>query len=384
VKFFHLVWAGVWRRPGRAVLTMLSIVTAFVLFGLLQGLVSGIDNAVQATHADVLVTQSRVSQVDPLPISMLAQIAQVPGVKGATPLTVFHGAYHSAAPINTAGYAIDTATVEATDTDHTIPQKDLDALKATRNGVILPSVVAGQFKLKVGDAMPYKTPFWTNKNEASGAWPLQVVGIFPFNPKDLFFGRAILVNYDFVDPARSASNGTTSVYLVRVADPTQADQVGARIDALFRNSSNETKTQSEQQLVADQIKSIGDIGFVVRAVVSAAFFTLLFSVGAVMMQSVRERTPELAVLKTLGFSDRTVLGLILAEALVLCLFAAAIGLGLASMLFPIAKAAVGLDVSAGPLLLVGFAIAAGLAIVAGLPPAWRAMRISIVDALAGR
>jgi putative ABC transport system permease protein len=200
----------------------------------------------------------------------------------------------------------------------------------------------------------------------------------------VFFGRAFLANYDYVDQGRTSGAGTASMFLVRVADPTKADQVALSIDALFHNSPNETKTQSEQQLVADQIKQIGDIGFVVQAVVSAAFFTLLFSVGAVMMQSVRERTPELAVLKTLGFSDLTVLGLILAEAMTVCLFAAAIGLGLANLLFPLAKAAVGLDVSAGPLILVGLVIAAGLAIVAGLPPALRGMRLSIVDALAGR
>jgi putative ABC transport system permease protein len=383
MKYLHLVWAGVWRRPGRAVLTTLSIVTAFLLFGLLQGLVSGIDNAVQATHADVLITQSKVSQIDPLPISMLAQIRQVPGVRAATPIVVFHGAYHTAQPINVTGFGVDPDSISATNSDDPIPQKDLDALKATRNGVILPALIAGAFHLKVGDAMPYKTPFWTNK-DGSGAWPLQVVAIYPSNPKDILFGRSIMVNYDFVDQGRTTSAGTATIYLVRVADPTQAGAVGARVDAVFANSPNETKTQSEQQLVADQIKSIGDIGFVVRAIVAAAFFTLLFSVGAVMMQSVRERTPELAVLKTLGFSDLTVLGLILAESLMLCLFAAAIGLGLANLAFPIAKAAVGFDISAGPLMLVGLLIAAGLAIVAGLPPAWRGMRISIVDALAGR
>jgi putative ABC transport system permease protein len=231
--------------------------------------------------------------------------------------------------------------------------------------------------------MPYKALLWTNKDD-NGAWPLQVVAIYQANPKDILFSRSILVNYDYVDQARTASTGTTSLYLVRVGDPTQAGEVGARIDAVFANSPNETKTQSVQQLVADQIKQIGDIGFVVRAIVGAAFFSLLFSVGAVMMQSVRERTPELAVLKTLGFTDLTVLGLILAESLMLCLFAAAIGLGLANLTFPVVKAAVGLDVSAGPLLLLGFVIAAALAIVAGLPPAWRGMRISIVDALAGR
>ncbi|HEX3919527.1 MAG TPA: FtsX-like permease family protein [Caulobacteraceae bacterium] len=382
MKYLHLVWAGVWRRPGRAVLTMLSIVTAFLLFGLLQGLVSGIDNAVQATHADVLITQSKISQIDPLPISMLAQIRQVPGVKAATPLVAFPGTYQNArTPVP--AYAIDPDTVAATDNDTGLPPKALAALKATRNGAILPSIIAGIYRLKVGDPMPYKALLFTNKDD-NGAWPLQVVAIYQANPKDILFSRSILVNYDYVDQARTASTGTSSVYLVRVADPTQAGEVGSRIDAVFANSPNETKTQSVQQLVADQIKQIGDIGFVVRAVVSAAFFSLLFSVGAVMMQSVRERTPELAVLKTLGFTDLTVLALILAESLMLCLFAAAIGLGLANLAFPIVKTAVGLDVSAGPLLLVGFVIAAVLAIIAGLPPAWRGMRISIVDALAGR
>ena len=383
MKFFHLVWAGVWRRPGRAVLTTLSIVTAFLLYGLLQGLVSGIDNAVEATHADVLITASRVSWLEPLPIAQLAQIRQVPGVKAATPLLIFSGAYRTAAMANMAGFAVDPDTIAAANPDETIPQKDLDALKTTRNGVILPAAIAGVFRLKVGDPLPLRSLLWTNK-DGGGVWPLQVVGVYQANPKDIFFGRAFLANYAYLDEGRTASAGTASLFLVRVADPTQASRVAGRVDALFANSPNETKTQSEQQLAADSIKQIGDIGFVVRAIVGAAFFTLLFSVGSVMMQSVRERTPELAVLKTLGFSDRTVLGLILAESLTLCLFAAAIGLGLANMVFPLVKAAAGLDISAGPVLLVGFVIAAALAVAAGLPPAWRGMQLSIVDALAGR
>ncbi len=145
---------------------------------------------------------------------------------------------------------------------------------------------------------------------------------------------------------------------MRVTDPAQASAVAKRIDALFANSPNETKTESEQQLAADSIKQIGDIGFVVRAIVGAVFFALLFSVGAVMMQSVRERTPELAVLKTLGFTDGAVLALILAEALVFCLVSAAIGLGLASLLFPLIKAHIGFKVHAGPVLLLGLALAA--------------------------
>jgi putative ABC transport system permease protein len=192
------------------------------------------------------------------------------------------------------------------------------------------------------------------------------------------------VNYDYVDQGRTQSNGTTSIYLIRLTDPSQASPVANRIDALFANSPDETKTESERQLAADSIKQIGDIGFVVRAIVGAVFFALLFSVGAVMMQSVRERTPELAVMKTLGFTDGAVMLIVLAEALILCLFSAAIGLGLAAMAFPVIKVGIGFNVQAGPVLLVGLVLAVALALISGLPPALRGMRLSIVDALAGR
>jgi putative ABC transport system permease protein len=211
-----------------------------------------------------------------------------------------------------------------------------------------------------------------------------VVGIYQANPKDLLFGSAILVNLDYVDQARTQSTGTASIYLVRVSDPAQAGAVAQRIDAQFANSPDETKTESEQQLAADSIKQIGDIGFVVRAIVGAVFFALLFSVGAVMMQSVRERTPELAVLKTIGFTDGAILALILAEALVFCVVSAGIGLGIATLAFPLIKLTVGFTVQAGPVLLIGIGLAALLALVSGLPPAVRGMRLSIVDALAGR
>ena len=169
-----------------------------------------------------------------------------------------------------------------------------------------------------------------------------------------------------------------------MVDPRAAGAVGVAIDRQFANSAHETKTASERQLAADSVKQIGDIGLMVRAIMGAVFFALLFSVGAVMMQAVRERTPELAVLKTLGFTDGGVLWLILAEALVFCVFSAAIGLLLAALLFPAIKRYAGFDIHVGPVLLLGLAVAAGMAVVTGLPPALRGMRLQIVNALAGR
>jgi putative ABC transport system permease protein len=383
VKYLHLVWAGVWRRPGRATLTLLSIVNAFLLYGLLQGFVSGIGSTVEDTHADVLITASRISQLEPLPMSQLAQIRAVPGVRSAVPVVIFHGSYKSAAPVNVRGFAVDPDSFAATNTDEAIPSAQIEALKHTRAGVLVPSSVAAQFTLKVGDRLPLKSMLWTNR-DGTNVWPLDVVGIYKANTNDLLFGSSLIANYDYVDQGRTQSNGTASIYLVRLNDPSQTSAVANRIDALFANSPDETKTESERQLVADSIKQIGDIGFVVRAIVGAVFFALLFSVGAVMMQSVRERTPELAVLKTLGFTDGAVMLLVLAEALILCLVSAAIGLGVAAMAFPLIKAGIGFNIQAGPVLLVGLALAVALALISGLPPAVRGMRLSIVDALAGR
>ena len=383
MKYLHLVWAGVWRRPGRATLTLLSIVNAFLLFGLLQGFVSGIGSTVADTHADVLVSASRISQLEPLPIAQLAQIRTVPGVRSAAPIVIFHGSFRSSAAVNMRGFAVDPDSFAATNTDEAIPKADIEALKRTKSGVIVPASLAALYALKVGDRMPLKSLLWTN-HDGTNVWPLDVVAIYKSNPRDLFFGAAILTNFDYVDQGRTQSKGTSSVYLIRLTDPSQASAVANRIDALFANSPDETKTESERQLAADSVKQIGDIGFVVRAIVGAVFFALLFSVGAVMIQSGRERTGEFAVLKTLGFSDRAVLTLILAETLAFCLAAAALGLAISTLLYPVVIKAVQFNLTAGPIMGLGLVVAALLALAAGAIPAWRASRLSIVDALAGR
>jgi putative ABC transport system permease protein len=304
-------------------------------------------------------------------------------VRAVAPVIIFHGGFRTMAPVNVRGFAVDPDAFVATNPDEAIPPALIEKLKTTGNGVIVPASVGAQFGLKAGDPMPLRSMLWTNR-DGSAVWPLQVVGLYRSNPKDVLFGASLLVNYDYVDKGRRASQGTSSIYVVRVADAGRSGEVARRIDALFANSPNETKTTSEQQLLADSIKQIGDIGFVVRAIVGAIFFALLFSVAAVMMQQVRERTPELAVLKTLGFSDQGVLALILAETLILCLISAAIGLGVANLLFPLARRAIGFNVEAGAVTALGFVFAAALALIAGLPPAVRGMRLSIVDALAGR
>ncbi len=382
MKFFPLVWAGMWRKRGRAILTLLSIANAFLLFGLLQGFSAGVNSTISESHADVLITASRISQVEPLPMSQLAQIRSVPGVRAAASILLFHGTYRTPTGF-VRGFAVDPDALVAANPQSTLTKVQIDALKHSRTGVLVPSTVAAQYGWKVGDRIPLKSFFWTNR-DGTTIWPLDVAAIYPANADDLFFGSALLVNYDYVDQGRTMSNGTSSVFLVRVKDPSKAAEVGAAIDKLFANSPHETKTASERQLAQDSIKQIGDIGLIVTAIMGAVFFALLLSVGAVMMQSFRERSHELAILKTLGFTDNGVLRLILAESLLFCVTSAAIGLGLAAAIFPLIKRLIGFDLQSGPVLLIGIAIAALLAIVTGLPPAIRGRRLQIVDALAGR
>jgi putative ABC transport system permease protein len=194
------------------------------------------------------------------------------------------------------------------------------------------------------------------------------------------------INYDYFDEARAAANGTVTLYFVKIHDSARAAEISESIDALFANSTNETQTQSEKDWLRSQIAQIGDIGFFVNAIIAAVMFALLFVTGNTMMQSVRERIPELAVLKTYGFSNTAVMSLVLAESLVLCGVAAAIGIGISAAISPPIYREIGAGGLSLPLPVVaaGLGLAAAFAVISAALPAMRAQRLSIVDALAGR
>ncbi len=381
MKFLPLIWAGIWRKKGRAILTLLSVLNAFLLFGLLQGFSSGLNHAVAETHADILYVFSRVSILEGLPLGHMAKIRTVPGVKAVSPLVVFTSTYRNPRTFVSA-LAIDPDTFFDAYPSLSASPQALDAMRRTRTGGLAGVALARLHGWKAGDNVPLRSLYWPNRN-GTPTWPVTIVGTYV--SKDPNFGaNNLLMNYKYVDEGRISQNGTANLFIIRVADPNQASRISAAVDALFANSPHETKTATQRQYARDQIKQIGDIGFVVRAIMGAVFFALLLSVGAVMMQSVRERTPELAVLKTLGFSDRSILALVLAETLLFCIFSAALGLGIAAALFPVAKALIGFAMQPGPILAMGLVGAVILALLTGLPPALRAMRLQIVDALAGR
>jgi putative ABC transport system permease protein len=381
MKYLPLLWAGLWRRPLRTVLTLISVANAFLLFGLLQGFSTGVAGATSQIHADVLFTFSRVSQIEPLPLGIRQEIERVPGVISASPVLVFQSTYQTPNQVVRA-FAVDVPEFLKTYPGVTPGADALTAMQTHRNGALVSDTLARRYGWKVGDVIPLRSMLWANRS-GSSTWPVQVAGIYQAAANTLP-ANAILLNFAYADEGRTFSRGTTSVFAVRVKDADQAALVASQIDYLSANSPHETRTATEQQLAQDSLKQIGDVSLIVQAVVGAMFFAILFSVGVIMMQGLRERTSEFGVLKALGFRDSGLLTLVLSETVVFCLIAAGVGLSLAVAAFPAIETLTGFQAQAGSVLAFGLIVALVLALVTGLPPAIKAMRLQIADALSGR
>jgi putative ABC transport system permease protein len=382
VKYLVLVWAGLWRQKTRTVLTMLSIIVAFLLFGLLQGINQGMNNVYRSLNVNRLYIQSRLSMSDGLPISYLERIKSVPGVRAVTHWSYFGGFYQSAQN-SLPAFAIDAATQFAVYPKIRISKQQIEAMQSTRTGAVISNEIAGKYGWKIGDKVPLSTSIWTRK-DGSDTYPVDIVGIMDISAYNAGSFPAFYVNYEYLDEARAFGSGSVLYFIASIEDPRRGSEIAAAIDTLFANSRNETTTQTEQVFAQSQMQQVGDINLIANSIVGAVLFTLLFLTGNTMMQSVRQRIPELAVLKTLGFSDGQVSALILSEAVVLCVVAALAGLGLASIAFGfMGTLFAGLSLPMR-VIAAGIAIAILLALLSGAPPAWRSMRIDIVDALAGR
>ena len=376
-----MVWSNLWRKKARTIFTLLSIMIAFLLFGLLQGINTWMSAFGAGSNANRLYVASRVSEIQPLPSAYLRQILAVPGIRQATYIGGITGFYQEKSNTVVA-FATDVKTFFDLYPEWLIAPEQLGAMSRTRAGAIVAAPLMRKFGWKVGDRIPLRTSVM--KQDGSADWNFEIVGIYdvPSTPAE---ANRILINYAYFDEARLLERGTAWAFVVAVDDPARSAQICAAVDALFVNSAYETVTQDEKAYVQGQLRQLGDVSLMANAIVAAVLFTLLFLTGNTMMQSVRERTPELAILKTVGFSDLSVTVLVLIESVLLCVLAASLGLGASAAVFPV-TAALGIGGPALPLKVVGMglALAVFLALASGLPPAWRAQRLVIVEALAGR
>jgi len=386
VRYLPLLWAGLFRKKARTVLTLLSIVVAFALFGLLQAVQVAFESGADAADAKRLLTTARYSIIEPLPMSYLRRIEQVPGVVGVASADWFGAKYQNesnAFPV----FAVDPARYLDMYPEFTIDRAQREAFARTRTGAVAGKRLADRFGWKVGQKLPISSEIHA-KADGSMSWEFDLVGIIDADdPAVRGNTDMVLINVAHFDEARQMGRGKTGWYIVRVADSTQARAISATIDTLFTNSPDETKTQPEKEFALGFAKQIGDIGALVTRILIAVFFTILILTGNTMAQSIRERIPELAILKTLGFSDGKVTALVLAEAVLLLILGGGIGMGAAVAAMPALNGSTGgrfPPLFVGPeTWLLAAAIAALVALCIGLPPALRANRLKIVDALSG-
>ncbi|WP_243047943.1 FtsX-like permease family protein [Dyella sp. RRB7] len=388
MKYLHLIWAALFRRKARTILTLISIIAAFLLFGMLDAVRTSFNQAGQSANgAQRLQTGSRLSFIQTLPQSLEAQIAQVPGVKMVTYANWFGGAYQD--PHNQVfSFAVEPNYIDLYP-EIEVSAAERKAFDDTRTGILVGEALAKRFNWKVGDKIPLQSTIFPN-HQGSKNWTFDVVGIMHSKDKKTsgFYDQLLLLHWKYFDETTPFNRGTVGWYVTRVADVNQADRVAKAIDAISANSDHETRTQTEQAATANWMKQLADIGLIVGSIMGAVFFTLLLLSGNTMMQAVRERTSELAVLKTIGFSNHAVLAIVLAESVLLLLIGGVIGLGLATLIIPVVSAGSGgmlnlPSVGANSWLL-GVVLMIAIGLLVGTLPALRAMRLNIVDALAGR
>jgi putative ABC transport system permease protein len=381
VKYVHLVWSNLKRRKLRTLLTVLSILVAFLLFGYLGAIRQGFSQGVDVAGQDRLIVRHKVSIIQALPAAYEARIERIDGVEAAVHQTWFGGVYQKPSnffaqtPVNPAEYLDMFPEIVLSDAER-------EAWMETRSGAVAGRTIAERYGWKLGDRIPIQATIWPRKG-GERTWEFDLVGIYTGAQKDTDTSQ-FLFRYDFFDESRQFGQGQVGWYTVRIADPDQAAEVAAAIDAEFANSPFETKTEPEGAFLQGFANQVGDIGLIMMAIVGAVFFTMLLVAGNTMAYAVRERTNELAVLKALGFTDRAVLGLVLGESLALTLMGGGLGLGLAVLLVKTGDPTggslplfyiPGKDLAAGLLLIIL------MAAVAGILPALQAGRLRIADAL---
>lgn len=381
MKYFHLVWGNLKRRKTRTVLTLLSIVVAFTLFGFLAAIRQALTGGVSLEGASRLIVRHKVSIIQLLPERYKARMERIPGVELASHFTWFGGVYQDSKQFFPQMPA-DLESFLNMHTEFVLAPEQQEAWRRTRTGAIVGRKTAERFGWKIGDRVPIRSSIWPKK-DGSFVWEFDVVGIYDgkeanTDTTQLFF------RYDYFDEARGGGEGLVGWYTIRVSDPGRAAEIAKAVDLEFQNSSAETKTETEGAFAQAFANQIGNITLITASIVGAVFFTILLVTGNTMSQAVRERTGELGVLKALGFSSGQVLGLILGESMLLAVLGGGGGLllgwvltsggdptgGLLPMFFFPARDAV-----------VGGVLALLLGLVTGVFPAIQAMRLKVAQSL---
>ncbi|MEY2429550.1 MAG: putative transport system permease protein [Verrucomicrobiota bacterium] len=381
MKFFALVWSSLKRKKSRTILTLLSIFVAFVLYGLLCTIKESFTAGVTMAGADRLIVRHKVSLIMTLPVSYQQRIQNIPGVDAVTHFTWFNGIYQNEPKNFFGSFPFELDPFLRIYRDYRLPEEQKQAFSKTRNGAIVGRTLFDRFKWKLGQHISLVSPIWQNKS--GGAWDFEIVGVLDAT-KNKADTSGFYFRYDYFDEGRAYGKGLVGWYGVRVREPDRAAEIARAIDNEFANSPYETKAEPEGAFMQAFAQQIGDIGAILIGILSAVFFTILLVAGNTMMQSVRERTEELGVLKAMGFTNELVLALVLAESCLITAVGGLAGLG-AAWLFTSRGSPVPamLPVFYLPVrfIFIGCGAVLGLGMIAGIFPALQAMRLQIAVAL---
>lgn len=382
MKYLFLLWSNLKRKKVRTLFTLLSIVMAFLLYGLLAAVEKATVAGLDLAGVDRLVTIHKVSLIQFLPISYEGRIRQVEGVAEVSNSTWFGALYQDSR------HVIGAFPVEPEEYLHmypefVLPEEQKKAWLADRGGMIVGKMLAAKHGWKVGDRVPLKSDIWS-KQDGSFTWELNVSGIYS-TKNNIGDQSSIFMRYDYFNESRSFAKDRVGWFVVKIKDPEHAPAIAAKIDALFANSPAETKTSTEKAFAQSFANQIGDIAAIITAVVGAVFFTMLLVTANTMAQSVRERTRELALLKTLGFSGLVVTALVLAESLLITALGGVIGLGFAEVAIVITGDTVRnyFPVFYLPArdIVIAFMLMLVFGLLAGALPAAQTMRLKVVEAM---
>ena len=377
MKFLPLIWTNVWRRKIRTTFTLLCIFIAFMLFGIVMTVRGAFSLGVAVAGNDRLVLINKVTLILPLPISYAQKIKQTPGVEAVTHQNWFNGAYQEPTNILTT-LAVDLDSFAQIYPEFKLGPGQLEAWKADRQGAIVGKDLAARYGWKIGDRVPLTSAIYQPKDP----WQFNIAGIYDGEialDKTQFYFR-----YDYLEEnGPDALKGNIGWYVVKIADPSRAVELGQTFDALFANSGAETKTTTEKGFIEGFAKQIGDIGTITVAIASTVLFMFGLVAASTMVQSVRERTSEIAVLKTLGFTDIRILVLVLVESLFITMVGGGLGLAGAWAVVQRGDPTGMLPIFILPQadIVVGIVLMALMGLLAGLAPAVGAMRLQITDAL---
>jgi putative ABC transport system permease protein len=376
MRFLLLVLRNFRRKKTRTILTVGSIAVSLFLYGLLVTIDSSLSAGVDVAGTDRLVVRNRISLILPLPLSYQERLRQIPHVTEVTHASWFGGNYQDTRNFFPQ-FAVDTETWREVFPEFAVPDEQWQAFVDDREGAIAGRATAGRFGWKIGDRIPLQAPIW------GGTWEFNLRGIYDgTRPGD--DTSVMWLHWKYLDERRPWSKGVVGWYTIMVDDPANAVAVAQDADARFANSPFETSTETEKAFATGFARQIGNIRLLVVSIGAVVMFTLLLVTGATMASAVRERVPELGVLKTVGFTDAGILALVLAESLLLALVGGGLGLALAK-LFTLGGDPTGgmlpVFYLAGPRIALGLALAMTVGLLAGAIPAMIAMRLRIVDAM---